>query len=63
MASPNQPPTWLEKTLQDVGELDCDPVDARRTRSHFIGAPQALAATEPFITMHFYMALGSDPRS
>jgi hypothetical protein len=33
MASPTQSPTWVEKTLQDVGELVDDPADTRRTRS------------------------------
>lgn len=33
MASPTQLPTWAKKTLQDVGELVSDPMEARRTRS------------------------------
>jgi hypothetical protein len=49
--------------LQDVGELVGDPADTRRTRSHFFGAPQALAATKPLMTIHCYMSLGSDPNS
>jgi hypothetical protein len=63
MASPTQFPTWAEKTLQDAGELVGDPADTRRTRSQFFGAPQALAATEPLLPIHFYMSLGSDPNS
>jgi hypothetical protein len=63
MASPTQFPTWAEKTLQDAGELVGDPADTRRTRSQFFGAPQALAATEPLLPIHFYMSLGSDPKS
>jgi hypothetical protein len=47
--------TWAEKTLQDVSELVSDPVDTRRTRSHFFGAPQAMDDTEPLIPTHFYM--------
>jgi hypothetical protein len=56
-------PTWAEKTLQDVGELVGDLADTRRTRSQFLGAPQALAATKPLLPIHFYMSLGSDPNS
>jgi hypothetical protein len=52
MAAPTQLPTWAEKTLQDAGELVGDPADTRRTRSHFFGAPQALAATEPLLPIH-----------
>ena len=63
MASPTQLPTWAEKTLQDAGELVGDPADTRRTRSQFFGAPQALAATEPLLPIHFYMKLGSDPQT
>jgi hypothetical protein len=63
MAAPTQFPTWLEKTLQDEGELVGDPADTRRTRSQFFGAPQALAATEPLFPIHFYMSLGSYPKS
>jgi hypothetical protein len=63
MASPTQLPTWVEKTLQDAGELVDDPVDTRMTRSQFFGAPQALAATETLLPIHFYMSLGSDPNS
>lgn len=59
MAAPNQLPTWAEKTLQDEGELVSDPVDVRRTRSQFFGAPQALAATEPLLPINYYMTLGS----
>ena len=63
MATPTHLQTWAEKTLQDVGELVGDHVDARRTRSQFFGAPQALAAIEPLIPIYFYMTLGSDPQS
>jgi hypothetical protein len=63
MASPTQLPTWAEKTLQDAGELVGDPADTRRTRSQFFGAPQALAATEPLLPIHFYISLGSYPKS
>lgn len=63
MVAPTQLPTWVEKTLQDFGELVGDPTDARRTRSQFVGAPQALATTEPFIPIHFYMNFCSDPKS
>jgi hypothetical protein len=63
MASPTQFPTWAEKTLQDAGELVDDLADTRRTRSQFFGAPQTLAATEPFLPIHCYMTLGSDPQS
>jgi hypothetical protein len=61
MASPTHFPTWAEKTLEDAGELVGDPTDTRRTRSQFFGAPQALAATEPLLPIHFYISLGSDP--
>jgi hypothetical protein len=63
MSAPSQLPTWAEKTLQDAGELVGDPADTRRTISEFFGAPQALAATEPFMHIHCYMSLGSDPNS
>jgi hypothetical protein len=63
MASPPQLPTWAEKTLQDVGELVGDPADTRRTRSHFLGAPQALDAIGPLFPIRFYMSPGSDPKS
>jgi hypothetical protein len=33
MATPTQLPTWVEKTLQDAGELVGDLTDTRRTRS------------------------------
>ena len=52
LAAPTQLPTWVEKTLQDVGELVGDPADARRTRSHIFGAPQALDVTEPLLPIH-----------
>ena len=61
MASPTQLPTWVEKTLQDAGELVGDPTDTRRTRSQFFEAPQALDTMEPFLPINFYMKLGSDP--
>jgi hypothetical protein len=63
MASPTQLPTWVEKTLQDAGELVGDPADTRRARSQFFGAPQALAATEPLLPIHCYMSLVSDQNS
>lgn len=63
MAALTQQPTWAKKTLQDAGELVGDPVDVRRTRSQFFGAPQALATTEPLLPIYFYMTLGSDPQS
>jgi hypothetical protein len=63
MASLTQLPTWVEKTLQDAGELVGDPADTRRTRSYFFGAAQALATTEPLFPIHFYMSLGSYPNS
>jgi hypothetical protein len=47
----------------DAGELVDDPVDTRRTRSQFFGAPQALATTKHFLPIHYYMSLGSDPKS
>eukprot|EP00253_Pinus_taeda_P018830 PITA_18830 len=63
MAAPTQLPTWVEKTLQDVGELVSDPADARRTRSQFFGDSQALDAAKPLLPIHFYMTLGSNPQS
>jgi hypothetical protein len=63
MSSSTQFPTWAEKTLQDAGELVGDLADTRRTRSQFFGAPQALDAIEPLLLIHFYMSLGSDPKS
>jgi len=63
MATPTQLPTWVEKTLQDAGELVGDPTDARRTISQFFGALQTLAATRPLIPIHCYMTVGSDPQS
>lgn len=61
MASPIQLPTWAEKTLQYAGELVGDPVGARRTRSQFFGAPQALASNELLLPINFYMKVGSNP--
>ena len=61
MAAPTQLPTQAEKTLQDAGELVGDPEDARRTRSQFFGAPQALVATKPLLPIHFHMTISSDP--
>jgi hypothetical protein len=63
MVSPTQLPTWAEKTLQYASELVGDPMDTRRTRSHFLGAPQALDSMEPFMPIHFYMTLVLDPQS
>jgi hypothetical protein len=63
MASLTEFPTWAQKTLQDAGELIGDPADTRRTRSQFFWAPQDLAAIEPFLPIHFYMSLVSNPKS
>jgi hypothetical protein len=63
MVSPSQLKMWAEKTLQDASELVGDPADTRRTRSQFLGAPKALAATKTLLPIHCYMSLGSDPKS
>lgn len=53
---------WSKKTLHDAGELVGNLADPRRTRSQFFEAPIALASTQKFMPIYFYMSLAENPQ-